>query len=54
MVGGWPWTAEEDEALRTGMLKHGKDWEKILETENEVLGGRTVNALQNRYTRNIK
>ncbi|GMH93720.1 hypothetical protein TL16_g12706 [Triparma laevis f. inornata] len=45
------WTKEEDEALRRGVLKHGADYNKILETVNEVLGRRTVKAIQSRYTR---
>lgn len=31
------------------MLKYGKDWEKIYETESEVFGGRTADAIRNRY-----
>ncbi|GMH52665.1 hypothetical protein TL16_g01282 [Triparma laevis f. inornata] len=50
--GGYlPWSKEEDEALKRGRLKHGADYEKILETENEVLGWRTTNALQVHHSR---
>lgn len=47
------WTKEEDEALTRGRLKYGDDWEKIHETEKEVLGRRTVAALQCRIS-NLK
>lgn len=47
------WTAEEDEALKRGRRKHGSDWEKIHETESEVLGHRSVKSLQNRYYNKI-
>ena len=43
---GLSWTSEEDEALKRGMTKHGRYWEKIRETENEVLGHRKVGALE--------
>lgn len=46
---GAAWTEEEVEALKRGGSKHGADFNKILETENEILGRRTVNALSNRY-----
>ena len=42
------WTAEEDEALKRGMVKHGDDWEKIFETEKEILGRRKVDVLRQR------
>lgn len=45
------WTAKEDAALNSGTPKLGKDWEKILETENEILGDRTVRAIGSRFHR---
>ncbi|GMI09445.1 hypothetical protein TrLO_g6846 [Triparma laevis f. longispina] len=43
------WTEEEDGALKRGIRKHGTDWEKIHETENEVFGRRTAGAIKGRY-----
>ena len=40
--------------MKRGRRKHGSDYEKILETESEVLGDRTVSALQSRYYNKIK
>ena len=45
---------EEDEALKMGGEKHGNDWEKIIETESEVLRRRTANALDYTYYNKIK
>ncbi|GMH47738.1 hypothetical protein TrLO_g6149 [Triparma laevis f. longispina] len=45
------WTDEEDEALKRGRWKYGSDWEKIMKTESEVLGDRTVGALKNKVLR---
>ena len=51
---GWPggynsWTDEQDVALKRGMLNHGFDWEKILETETEVLEHRNAASLEKRH-----
>ncbi|GMI10465.1 hypothetical protein TrLO_g8344 [Triparma laevis f. longispina] len=48
---GTAWTAEEDEALKRGVSMHGADWKTIMETETEVLKGRTAGAAQARYNR---
>ncbi|GMH81916.1 hypothetical protein TL16_g09088 [Triparma laevis f. inornata] len=50
---GLSWTAEEDKALKSGMAKHGTDWEKIHETEKDVLGHRKVVSLKKRI-QNLK
>ncbi|GMH78348.1 hypothetical protein TrST_g3544 [Triparma strigata] len=47
------WTSEEDDALKRGVEKHGKDWEKI-KSKNELLRRRTLKALQQRYKRKLK
>ncbi|GMH88769.1 hypothetical protein TrST_g6206 [Triparma strigata] len=45
------WTAEEDDAMKRGMKKFGRDWDGILRSENKVLGRRTAVALWNRYAK---
>ncbi|GMI02770.1 hypothetical protein TrLO_g5679 [Triparma laevis f. longispina] len=47
------WTEEVDEVLKRGRLKHGDDREMILETEKEVLGHRTVGALDFKYHKHL-
>ena len=47
------WTAEEDDALKRGTKEHGTDWRKIHKSE-KALGRRTLVALQNRYSRNLR
>mmetsp|Transcript_13033 Transcript_13033/g.23895 ORF Transcript_13033/g.23895 Transcript_13033/m.23895 type:complete len:553 (+) Transcript_13033:601-2259(+) len=46
---GLLWTSEEDAALKRGVKEHGTDWDKILKSENKVLGRRTLVALQRRW-----
>mmetsp|Transcript_13034 Transcript_13034/g.23899 ORF Transcript_13034/g.23899 Transcript_13034/m.23899 type:complete len:354 (+) Transcript_13034:748-1809(+) len=43
-----PWKAEEDAALKRGVEVHGNDWDKI-QSDNDALKRRTLQALQNRY-----
>ena len=45
-----PWTAEDDELLRQGILKHGFKWRAII---RELLPSRTCNAVRNRFQRHL-
>ncbi|GMH74461.1 hypothetical protein TrST_g2266 [Triparma strigata] len=42
------WTSEEDAALKRGMKEHGRDWDKIRTSEQDILGDRTLAAMQQR------
>mmetsp|Transcript_14339 Transcript_14339/g.26396 ORF Transcript_14339/g.26396 Transcript_14339/m.26396 type:complete len:119 (-) Transcript_14339:42-398(-) len=47
------WTKEEDAALMMGRTKHVANWKKII-SENDVLKGRTPEAIKERYYRHLK
>ncbi|GMH74465.1 hypothetical protein TrST_g2267 [Triparma strigata] len=40
------WTAEQDAALKRGMKEHGRDWDKICTSEQDILGDRTLRAME--------
>ena len=40
------WTSEEDAALKRAVKEHGRDWDKIRTSEQEILGDRTLAAMQ--------
>jgi len=48
------WTEEEDAAVKRGVKMHGRDWEKIYETKNKILGRRNPDSIRIRYSRYLE
>ncbi|GMH55315.1 hypothetical protein TrST_g4661 [Triparma strigata] len=48
------WPEDHDRALKNGMLAHGDDFEKILQSEGKVLGNRKAKHLKQRYSALVK